>query len=333
MYRKTTITMVIFVLMMGCAWMAVPAPCEAQSLKQLAFSGGPDGGTFQIFSNAISTRVSREVAGVRLSNMVSAGSVENLRRNNSSDADFGMVYAGDLYLARNGLLTGDKRKYKNVYALAFIYGAPAQLITREDSGIKTVQDLKGKRVAVGGAGSGAAASAQRYFTSLGLWDQFTPEYIGYSQGASALGDKLIDAMWALTSFPNASIIQAAASNKIRLIDLVQGAKGSTFSEDYPFYTEVKIPAGTYQGVDYDVMSVQDSTIWTAGRHVDSETVYTLLKEIYSPDGLKYLHSISKTAKAMTIKNGLSGIATPVHPGAAKFWQEQGLTLTDRQKLK
>ncbi|MBR9979690.1 MAG: TAXI family TRAP transporter solute-binding subunit [Desulfatitalea sp.] len=331
--RKTSsllCALIALVFVVTLFWL--PPMGEAQRRARLAFSGGPDGGTFQYFSNAIASRLSKNLPNIDLSNMASAGSVENLRRVNSGDADFGIVYAGDLYLALNGKLTGDTRIYANNYSMAYLYGAPAQLLVLEGSGIKSVQELAGKRVAVGPAGSGAAASAQRYFTSVGLWDKFTPEYIGYSQGASALGDKLIDAMWVFAGFPNASVIQAAASNRIRLLDLVAYGKEKGFFDDYPFYTEVTIPAGTYQGVDYDVLSIQDAAIWTAGKHVSDEIVYGALNDIYSEEGLKYMYSITTAAKAMTMEDGLMGIATPVHPAAAKFWQEKGLTLTDMQKL-
>ena len=333
MTKTKFVLSIVIVLFFAVALLLAPPMGEAQRTARLAFSGGPDGGTFQYFSNAISSRLSRNLPNVEVSNMASAGSVENLRRVDSGDADFGIVYAGDLYLALNGKLTGDTRIYANNYSMAYMYGAPAQLLVREASGIKSVKELAGKRVAVGQAGSGAAASAQRYFTSVGLWDKFTAEYIGYSQGASALGDNLIDAMWVFAGYPNASVIQAAASNRIRLLDLVEAGRAGGFFDDYPFYTEVTIPAGTYQGVDYDVKSVQDATIWTAGKHVSDEIVYGALKDIYSDEGLKYMYSVTKAATAMTVKDGLMGIATPVHPGAAKFWQEKGLTLTDLQKIK
>lgn len=173
---------------------------------RMAFSGGPDGGTFQYFSNAISIRASKNLPDVDLSNMVSAGSVENLRRVNSGEADFGIVYAGDMYLGAHGKLTNDPKKYPNVHGMAYLYGAPAHLLVLADSGINEVAELAGKRVAVGAAGSGAAASAQRYFTALGLWDKLKVEYIGYTEAASAIGDKKIEAMWVFAGFPNASII-------------------------------------------------------------------------------------------------------------------------------
>ncbi|MBD1400615.1 TAXI family TRAP transporter solute-binding subunit [Pelovirga terrestris] len=325
----TGLTVTLFVVTLTLAGGA----SDALAKSRLAFSGGPDGGTFQYFSNAISSRLSRTQTDMDVSNMMSAGSVENLRRVNSADADFGIVYAGDMFLAKQGKLTGDERQYHNVHSMAYLYGAPAHLLVLASSGITDVKQLEGKRVAVGPAGSGAAASAQRYFTGVGLWDKFTPEFIGYSQGASALGDRLIDAMWVFAGYPNSSVIQAAASNPIRILSLVEAAKapGATFFQDHPYYAEVTIPAGTYQGVDYDVKTVQDSAIWAVGKHVDEGQVYRSLTDIYSDQGLAFMVSVTRTAQSMQIKDGLFGVATPVHKGAAKFWTEKGLTLSDAQK--
>jgi TRAP transporter TAXI family solute receptor len=312
--------------------LAVPGTGLAAKTR-LAFSGGPDGGTFQYFSNAISSRLSKNIPDVEVSNMASAGSVENLRRVNSGDADFGIVYAGDLFLAANGKLTNDPKTYTNVYSMAYLYGAPAHLVVLADSGINTVKDLTGKRIGVGPAGSGAAASAQRYFTSVGLWDKMKVEYIGYSEAASAIGDKKLDAMWVFAGYPNSSIIQAAASNKIKILSLVETAKASDFFKDNPYYAELIIPAGTYSGVDYDVQSVQDSAIWVVGKHIKDDIAYAAVKDTFSDEGLAYMVSVTKAAKSMQVKDGIYGIVTPVHPGAAKFWIEKGLTLSPAQKTK
>ncbi|MBZ0269573.1 TAXI family TRAP transporter solute-binding subunit [bacterium] len=300
---------------------------------RLAFSGGPEGGTFQYFSNGMAIRLSKTIPNLEVSNVASAGSLENLRRVNSGDADFGIVYSGDTYLGRNGRLTQDENKYENVLAVAYLYGAPAHLVTLAKNDIRTVADLKGKRVAVGGAGSGAAGAAQRYFTSLGLWDEMNVEFLGYSKAAAALGDGLIDAFWVFAGFPNSSVIQAAASNKIRMIDLVAAGNEAGFFGDYPFYTELVIPAGTYSGVDQDIRSFQDSALWVAGKHVKAPVVQQSLEQIFSKEGMAYMVKVKSTAKAMSIQGALNGIVTPVHPGAAEFWAGHGLTLTDAQKTK
>lgn len=310
---------------------ALALPSAGLAAKnRLGFSGGPEGGTFQYFSNGIASRLSKMIDNVEVSNMASAGSVENVRRVNSGDADFGIAYSGDTYLARNGRLTNDTNQYPNVHAMAFLYGAPAHLIVLEKSGISSVADLAGKRVAVGGAGSGAAAAAQRYFGALGLWDKMKVEFIGYSKAAAAIGDGLIDAMWVFAGYPNSSVIQAAASNKIKILDTYDaGVAGGAF-EQYPFYAPITIPAGTYSGVDYDVKSFQDSALWVAGKHVSADNVYDALANIYTKEGLSYMVKVKSTAKAMSVEGALVGIVTPVHAGAQKFWAEKGLSISDAQ---
>ena len=308
---------------------ALPTTVLAEKTR-LGFGGGPEGGTFQYFSNGIASRLSKMLDNVEVSNMASAGSVENARRVNSGEIDFGISYSGDTYLARNGRLTNDTNKYPNIHAMAFLYGAPAHLIVLEKSGINSIADLKGKRIAVGGAGSGAAASAPRFFGAIGLWDNMNIEYIGYSKAAAAIGDGLIDAMWVFAGFPNSSVIQAAASNKIKILSTWEaGEKGGAF-EQYPFYAPITIPAGTYSGVDYDVMSFQDSALWVANKDVAPEHVYNALANIYTKEGLSYMVKVKSTAKSMSVKGALTGIVTPVHAGAQKFWKEQGLTLTADQ---
>lgn len=301
------------------------------SVERLAFSGGPDGGTFQFFSNGISTLLSRSMEGVDVSNMASAGSVENLRRVNSRDADFGIVYSGDLFLGSEGKLTNDTRRYRNVQPVSYLYGAPAHLIVLDGAGITDVSQLAGKNIAVGPAGSGAAASAQRFFEGVGLWDQIKPQYIGYNQGASALGDRQIDALWVFAGFPNASVIQAATSNKVRLLQVYEAAKKGTLFTDHPYYAEVTIPAGTYPNVDYDVVTVQDSALWVTGRHMKTEMISKMIGEVYSDAGLTFMRSVSSAARSMTVDSALNGIVNKMHPGAVEFWESKGKTLNASQK--
>ncbi len=318
-------------LLLAALFLAPAGPALAK--ERLAFSGGPEGGTFQYFSNGIATRLSKNMPDVEVSNMASAGSVENLRRVNSGEADFGITYSGDIFLARAGKLPQDPKKYEAAQAMAYLYGAPAHLVVLDGSGIKTVADLAGKKVAVGGAGSGAAASAERFFRSVGLWEKMQPQFIGYSEAVSAMGDKLIDAVWVFAGFPNSSVIQAAASNKIKILDTVAAGQKSGFFDEFPFYTEITIPAGTYSGVDQPVKTFQDSALWITGKHVKAPLIYNSLKDIFSAEGLAYMVKVKSTAKEMSVKGGLEGVVTPIHEGAEKFWKEQGLTITPRQSAR
>ncbi|MDX2471077.1 MAG: TAXI family TRAP transporter solute-binding subunit [SAR324 cluster bacterium] len=299
----------------------------------LKFSGGPSGGTFQYFSNGMSIYLSKELKNTKVSNQASRGSVENIRKLNSKRADFGIAYSGDLYLARNGKLSGDTKKYMNVRALSFLYKAPAQLVVLANSGIKSVEDLKGKKVALGGAGSGAAASAERFFRTVGLWDKIDRQFLGYSKAASAMKDGHVDAMWVLAGYPTRAVIELAASNKIRLLQLNDISEKKGLFKKMPFYQKLSIPAGTYEGVDYETTSFFDSALWVVNKKVKASVVEKAMTAVYAPAGLEYLISVKKTAKQMSMKGGATGIVTPLHKGAEKFWKANKVKFANSAKAK
>ena len=293
----------------------------------LKFTGGPSGGTFQYFSNGMSVRLSKKLEGVKVSNQASNGSTENLRKVNGAKADFGIVYSGDLYLGRNGRLTGDTNKYENVYAVSFLYKAPAQLAVLKDSGITTVEQLEGKRVGLGGPGSGAAASAERFFSTTGMWDKIDRQFLGYTKAAAAIKDGHLDAMWILAGYPTRALIELAATKEIILLDVGEAGMKYGLDKSHPFYQPLQIPANTYDGVTTETGSFFDSALWVAGKHTPAKYVYSALKDIYSQEGLEYLINVKSTAKQMSVAGGVTGIVTPLHPGAAKFWTEKGITIS------
>jgi TRAP transporter TAXI family solute receptor len=297
----------------------------AQAAKRLVFSGGPAGGTFQIVANAIQVydpvKASDEY---RILAQSSAGSVENLRKVNSGRAAFGVVYSGHVFLGRNGRLKNDPNKYEDVMAVSFLYGAPAQLIVRAGSGIESTEDLIGKKVGVGNAGSGAFANCELFFTHLGIWDKIERNAMGYNDAAAAFGNNQLDAFWLFTAYPSGAVIMAAQTNDIALVPVGEDAEETGFFEQYPYMSELTIPAGVYRGVDYAVPSFQDSALWVANADLPADVVYDLLSKIYTDQGLAHMVSQKKTFKAMSVKSGVDGIVTPLHPGAEKFWREKGL---------
>ena len=205
-----------------------------------------------------------------------------------------------------------------------LYGSPAQLVVRKDSRIARVKELQGKKVGVGNAGSGAFANCELFFTHLDIWDKIERNAIGYNDDANAFGNRQLNAFWLFTGFPSGAVMLATQTNDIDLIDLDQDAIESGFYEKYPYFTRIKIPAGTYQGVDRDAASFQDSALWVANAEVPDEIVYDLLSKIYTDEGLAYMAGQKKTFREMDIKTGTNGITTPLHPGAKKFWKEKGL---------
>ena len=293
--------------------------------KRIVFGGGPAGGTFQVVANAVQVyKPVKEIGSFSVKAQTSAGSVENLRKTNSGKQQMSTVYSGHVWLGRNGKMKNDTNKYTKVLAVAWLYGAPAQLVVRADSGIKSVLDLKGKKVGVGNAGSGAFANCELFFSHMGVWDKIERNAMGYNDAAAAFGNKQLDAFWLFTAFPSGAVIMAAQTNDIALIDLGADAEKSGFFKAYPYFGKLSVPANTYKGVTYDAPSFQDSALWVANADVPSDVIYKLLSLIYADAGLKHMHGAKKTFKNMSLKTGPSNIVTPFHPGAEKFWKEKGL---------
>ncbi len=298
---------------------------QAFAKDRIVFGGGPAGGTFQVVANAIQTyKPVKAIEEFKVKAQSSAGSVENLRKVNSGRSDFGVVYSGHVYLGRNGLMKNDTKKYDQVMAVSFLYGAPAQLVVRKGSGIKSVKDLVGKKVGVGNAGSGAFANCEVFFTHMGVWDKIERNAMGYNDAAAAFGNNQLDAFWLFTAFPSGAVIMAAQTNEIELVDVGADAQSSGFYDKFPYFGKLSVPAGTYKGVDSDTASFQDSALWVANAGVSDDVVYKLLSTIYTDEGLAHMVSQKKTFKAMSVATGIDGIVTPMHPGAIKFWKEKGV---------
>jgi TRAP transporter TAXI family solute receptor len=316
------------VMAMALALGATPA---AAKTYRVSVGGGPTGGTFQYFANAMSVYVPKVFPDIKMSAEGSGGSAENVKRINAGDFDFGISYAGDIYLGALGQLPKDDKKYDKVRVMGYLYGAPAQLVVMKKSGFKSAKDLVGKKIAVGNAGSGAALSAERFFKHLGIWDKIEPQFLGYSAAASAFKDGKIDAFWVLVGYPNASIIEAATQDEISLVNVGVEAEASGFYKAFPFYAPATIPANTYSGQTEAVNSFQDSTLLVCRAGLDEALVYNMMKAIWSPEGLDYMVKAHKAAKEMTIENGFMGASRPLAAGAAKFWAEQGKQIPDDLK--
>lgn len=300
-------------------------PSVSHAAKRIVFGGGPAGGTFQVVANAIQVYGPvKKLKGIKVKAQSSAGSTENLRKVNKGRSHFGVVYSGHVYQGRQGMLKNDPKKYENVMAVAYLYGAPAQLVTRKNSGIRSVKDLAGKKVGVGNAGSGAFANCELFFSHMGIWDKIGRNAMGYNDAAQAFGNNQLDAFWLFTAFPSGAVIMAAQTNDIDLLDLNMDAKASGFFDKYPYFAELTVPAGTYRGVDHDTPSFQDAALWVANSKVSDDVVYDLLSVIYTEEGLAHMRAQKKTFKEMSVENGIKGIVTPLHPGAEKFWREKGV---------
>ena len=308
------------------ALLLLGTPAMAQR-NFLSIGGGSTGGTFNVFSSAIGDYLSRTISGVNITVEGSAGSAENIRRIQGGDLEMGIAFAGDAYLAYNGLgAFAEGGPYDQLRGVGFLYSAVSQIVALEGSGITSLADLAGKQMAVGGAGSGTQLTLERLLTTLGIYDSITPVFVAGTNASSQLKDRQVDAYHALFGVPNAAVTDTSSTADIVILSSYDDALAAGFFDEYPFYTRYVIPAGSFRGVDEDVTTFRDAGLWVVSADMDEDLVYEMTKAIYSEAGLEHMLAVTAVAKEMGLDNAVVGIQIPMHPGAAKFWTEMGVTL-------
>ncbi len=292
--------------------------CEQQNTLILA--GGPAGGTFYLYAQGLSGLLNKHLTDHTLKVERSGGSLANLRRMEKNRVDMALVFAGDAYVSQDPQVQGIPRIERSL-AVARLYDSVAQLIVRQSSPITMAQQLVNTRVAVGSPGSGSALSARRFFEKIGIWDRIVPVYISLAEGMNELNRGRVEAVWAMVGFPDQTILQSSRDVPIRLIALFDEAVTSGVFTTYPFYGATQLLAGTYRGMDQDIMTFADGALWLAQPEVPADYVYRALKLLYSRPGQRYLSTMVPVGMELDPVKGRMGVRMPLHPGAARFWEE------------
>jgi uncharacterized protein len=301
------------------------APVHAQSLTM---GGGFFGGTFNVFVVGIRDAIAVDLPDVTITATTSAGSIENLRRILAGEMDMAVAFAGDAYLAFNNLeaFDDDEEPASGIRALGYLYPATSQVVVRADGDIHDIADLAGKRIAVGDIGSGTHMSMQRFLGVAGILDDVTFVFVGGRDASEMLFAGQVDAYHALLGVPNATLLHSLAQGDVRILDTLGTALRAGFFDRYPFYSPVVIAAGSYQGIDEDVLTWKDSALWIVSADLDDDLVYAMMQSVYegaSPDHFRHTAAV---AGDMGPDTALRGVLFPLHAGAARFWEDRGLEL-------
>ncbi len=318
--------LLLFLLLSALLLTMEMAGCRQRPAAQ--FGGGPTGSTLHHFAEGLVDLVNREGLSQRLVLNRSGGSLANLTEVNEGTLDMALVYAGDAALGLAGKIDSRLPPTLHVRALARLYGAPAQLAVLQRSPIQSPGDLKRRRVAIGNPGSGAALAAERYFRQLGLWQEIIPVYLGTVMALEDLEKGAVDGVWEQSGVPSGPLRECARRTDLRLLDLQAGALANGLFETYPFYTATYIPADTYRGQRSDVATFQDAALWVAHERVEADFVSKALALVFAPASAKALRQFEPVARDLSVDLALYGVHIPLHPGAQRFWQDQGLLLPD-----
>ena len=276
---------------------------------------GGTAGTYYPIGGAIAEVLNKN--GMNASAQSTGASVANINMLKDKQVELAIVQNDITYYAVNGQeMFKEGGKVENLFGIASLYPETCQFVVRDDSGIRSINDLKGKRVAVGAAGSGAEANARQILEAYGItYDDVEEQFLSFAEGAYALKDNTVDAAFVTAGYPTSSVQDVASQNKIRILP-VGDEQIKKLAEKYPFYTKTVVPKGVYQGFDEDVQTVSVMAILICNDKIDAALGEKLTNAIFNNiDKIAAAHSAAKNIKKDTALNALDFMK--MNEGAAK----------------
>jgi uncharacterized protein len=303
-------------------------PKEKPWPAQISIATGGTGGVYYPYGGGMAKIIDDKVAGMTASATVTGASVENIRLVHSGDAEIALIMgdAGYEAWAGQGGFAGDKQDilvafqmYPNIY----------HVVTLEEYDIKSISDLKGKRVSVGAPGSGTEYKTGLVLGALGITysDFRATERLSFAAQTDQMKDKNLDvAIWSVGP-PTSTILDLGTTHKIRILAFTDEEIKKVMAA-HPFYVGTTLEANTYQGIP----AVQTLAVWNSAIvHKDApvDKVYAVVKAIFeNQPELLAIHPVAKwTTPQITLENS----SIPFHPGAIKYLEEKGFKVPDNLK--
>jgi TRAP transporter TAXI family solute receptor len=287
--------------------------------KFLTIATGGTAGTYFPLGGALAEIWNKNVKNVNANAASTGASAANLAMLKNGEVDVIFVQNDAAYYALNDLEIYKGKSVPELKGLACLYNETVQLVALADSNIKTVKDLKGKRVSVGAAGSGVELNARQVLEAAGMsYADIKVQYLSFAESASNLKDGNIDAAFNTAGAPTAAIQDLAVSKKIVVVP-IDGAVAKALMKKYSFYTVEKLAANTYQGQTKDVETVSVKSMLAVSAQLDAQLVYDLLKAMYA--NVDRLAASHKKGADVKLATGTAGMSIPLHPGAEKFFKE------------
>lgn len=266
----------------------------------------------------------RKEHGIRCSVESTGGSVYNINTIREGELEFGVAQSDWQHHAYHGTSKfSDAGKFEDLRAVFSVHPEPFTVVARADAGISSFDDLKGKRVNIGNPGSGQRGTMEVLLEAKG-WttDDFAlATELKAAEQSAALCDNQIDAMVYTVGHPSGSIQEATTACDSVLVT-VDGPAVEALIADNAFYRTATIPGGMYRGNDDDVMTFGVGATFVTSANVSDEAVYVVVKAVMDNiEDFRKLHPAFANLDPKEMSS--AGLSAPIHPGAAKYYKEQG----------
>jgi TRAP transporter TAXI family solute receptor len=277
-------------------------------------------GTYYAFGSAVA-QILGEKTGIAITVQSTGASKANILLVDSGEVEIAIVQNDVMDYAWRGVDLFNGERINSFASMAGLYAETCQIVATNNSGIRSVADLKGKNVSVGDAGSGVEFNARQIMEAYGLtFNDIGKQNLGFGASADALRDNKIDAFFCVAGAPTSAIVDLATSKDIVLVE-IDDAHAAQLMNAYPFYTQMPVPAATYKGQTAAVKTVAVKATFIVSSKLSEDTVYNLTKGLF--ESKTQIEAAHAKGKELSYSYAVEGISVPFHPGAAKYLREIG----------
>ena len=324
--KKIVALVLVFALCLSIVACAkkTETPAAAAPTAELRFVTGGESGTYYAFGSVIAQHITNNT-NVKAIALVGAGSQGNVTQLRDGEAELAFCQSDVMAYAYEGTnLFADYGKVTNFSTLCALYTEQVQIVTTNPD-IKTVDDLRGKSVSIGAAGSGVYFNAIDVLAAYGMTlDDITPTYQSFGDTTESIKDGKIDAGFVVSGAPTTSIVSLAADNKnTHLVSLDEEHIAALIASS-PYYAKCVIKAGTYSTLAEDVYTVGVGAVVLVADTVSEDAAYAVVADIFN-NAANLTESHAKYGE-VSLEYGSSITSVPYHKGAAKYFAEKGITV-------
>ena len=303
----------------ACGSDTTPQAVEHPSV--VTMGTGDTTGSYYAFGNLLAAHMS-DAAGANIEVVSTEGSVENINGVNSGVYQLGLAQADVMSYAWEGILPfAEGGEMKSFRAIGGLYEEALQIVTLDET-IESVGDLRGKTVSIGAENSGVAFNALNVLDVYGLriGDDIQTVNMAFGDSIAAMKAGEIDAAFIVSGAPTKAVEDLNMTEQMHLVN-IDSEKVTELQQRHPYYNKHVILSGTYAGLDRDVTTVSIQATMIVSADMAEEDVYNLTAGIY--DNVENISAIMPRAIDMTVENATTGVSVPFHPGAAKYFAENG----------
>lgn len=281
---------------------------------------GSSGGAYYLIGSGIVSMLNEYEPDITANAEATNGTADNIGLLKSGDVNFALILADVAYKAYESEEEYADANQDNLRIVTKGHSNDLQIVTLEDSGINSLSDLEGKRVALAYGLPDVTADVLEV-AGLEQDKDYQSEILPYDDAGTALKDGNIDAVTYLTGSPSSFITDIASTHDIKIIPLSDEERSNVIQK-YSYFEEKTLESGMYKGVDQDIDSLMISAYLLTNEEVSDDLVYKVTKSIL--DHPEEFGAIHKSAEDWTLPDAAEGFHIPAHPGAIKYYEEKGI---------